>query len=145
MKSEGYHYYERVSRVAHEFINEFTRRKNEALHGKEAINSEYVDNITEKLVNRDLKIACRFSVLLRDQEWKGYLEKVHARQQKSWAFELQLHEKTLVEKQEELEKLEAQKHRILKDKEDVEMDTMREGFRNVLKSKFFNEWRVTKQ
>jgi len=51
----------------------------------------------------------------------------------------------LVEKQEELEKLEAQKHKILKDKEDVEMDTMREGFRNVLKSKFFNEWRAVKQ
>lgn len=51
----------------------------------------------------------------------------------------------MVEKQEELEKLEAQKHKILKDKEDVEMDTMREGFRNVLKSKFFNEWRSVKQ
>ena len=79
MKSEGYHYYERLSRVAHEFINEFTRRKNQALHGKEASKSDYVDEITERLVIRDLKIAVRFSILLRDQEWKGYLEKVYAR------------------------------------------------------------------
>ena len=78
MKSEGYHYYERLAKIAHEFIDEFTRKKNTELYGKEAVNSEYVDTITEKLVLRDLKIAVRFSILLRDQEWKGYLEKVYA-------------------------------------------------------------------
>ena len=51
----------------------------------------------------------------------------------------------MVEKQTELEVLEAQKEKILKDKEDIEMDTMREGFRNILKTKFFNEFRAVKQ
>ena len=80
LKSEGYHYYERLSKVANEFINEFNRRKNDILHGAEAAQSDYVDNVTEKLVIRDLRIAVRFSILLRDQEWKGYLEKVYAKQ-----------------------------------------------------------------
>jgi hypothetical protein len=38
--------------------------------------------------------------------------------------------------------LEQQKEKVLKDKEDIELDTMREGFRNILKIKFFNEWRA---
>jgi len=30
-------------------------------------------------------------------------------------------------------------------KEEIEIDTMREGFRNILRAKFFNEWRAAKQ
>lgn len=41
--------------------------------------------------------------------------------------------------------MEHQKEKILKDKEEIELDTMREGFRNILKTKFFNEWRDVKQ
>ena len=41
--------------------------------------------------------------------------------------------------------LEGQKEQILKDKEQIEVDTLREGFRNILKTKFFNEWRAVQQ
>lgn len=61
---------------------------------------------SQKLVVRDLRIAVRFSILLRDQEWTGYREKIFSRQQKRWKFELQLYEKTLVEKEAELALLE---------------------------------------
>ena len=80
------------------FIKQFVHRKNELLYGKDAANSEFIDQMTEKLVVRDLKVAVRFSILLRDQEWKGYLEKMYKHQKSQWQFELQLHEKTLVEK-----------------------------------------------
>jgi hypothetical protein len=106
LKSEGYHYYEKLSKITNEFINEFIFKKNEILYGEEQANSDYIDQVTEKLVVKDLKIAVRFSILLRDQEWHGYIEKIFAGQQKSWQFELQLYEKTLVEKQTALEQLE---------------------------------------
>lgn len=76
LKSEGYHFHEKLSRIANEFINDFINRKNEILYGKEAGNSEYIDKITEKLVLKDLKIAVRFAILLRDQELQGYREKI---------------------------------------------------------------------
>lgn len=41
--------------------------------------------------------------------------------------------------------MEAQKEQILKDKEQIEVDALREGFRNILKTKFFNEWRAVQQ
>ena len=145
LKSEGYHHYDKLSRITTQFISEFISKKNEILYGQEAADSEHIDQITEKLVVRDLRIAVRFSILLRDQEWTGYREKIFSRQQKRWKFELQLYEKTLVEKEAELALLEQQKEKILKDKEDIEIDTMREGFRNILKTKFFNEWRAVKQ
>jgi hypothetical protein len=34
--------------------------------------------------------------------------------------------------------------KVLQDKEDIEIDALREGFKNVLKAKFFNEWRSVK-
>ena len=145
LKSEGYHHYDKLSRITTQFISEFISKKNEILYGQEAADSEHIDQITEKRVVRDLRIAVRFSILLRDQEWTGYREKIFSRQQKRWKFELQLYEKTLVEKEAELALLEQQKEKILKDKEDIEIDTMREGFRNILKTKFFNEWRAVKQ
>jgi len=75
LKSEGYHFHEKLSRIANEFIAEFINKKNEILYGKDAGNSEYIDKITEKLVLKDLKIAVRFAILLKDQEWNGYLDK----------------------------------------------------------------------
>jgi hypothetical protein len=33
----------------------------------------------------------------------------------------------------------------MRDKEYIEFDTMREGLRVILKTKFFNEWRVINQ
>ena len=33
---------------------------------------------------------------------------------------------------------------VLNDKENIEIDALREGFKNVLKAKFFNEWRSMK-
>ena len=39
---------------------------------------------------------------------------------------------------------EEQRKKVLLDKEDIEIDSLREGFKNVLKSKFFNEWRSIK-
>lgn len=80
LKAEGYHYYEKLSKIANEFITNFISKKNEVLYGKEAANTEYIDQVTEKLVVKDLKIAVRFSILLRDQEWHGYLEKIFSRQ-----------------------------------------------------------------
>lgn len=144
LKAAGYHYYEKLARITDEFIGEFIRAKNEALYGK-AAGSEYVEQVTERLVMRDLKIAIRLSVLLRDQEWKGYLEKIWARQQRQWKFELQLYEKNLVEKTEELRVLEQQKEKVLQDKEEVEVDSLREGLRNLLQAKFRNEWRAVRQ
>jgi len=102
LKSEGYHHYDKLSRITTEFISEFISKKNEILYGREAANSAHIDQITEKLVVRDLRIAVRFSILLRDQEWTGYRDKIFSRQQRRWKFELQLYEKTLTQKQAEL-------------------------------------------
>ena len=41
----------------------------------------------------DLRVAVRFSILLRDQEWAGYLDNHFAYQRKERKFELQLHAK----------------------------------------------------
>lgn len=41
--------------------------------------------------------------------------------------------------------LEQQKEKILQDKEEVEIDSLREGFRNLLQAKFRNEWRAVRQ
>ena len=57
---------------------------------------------------------------------------------------MQLHEKSITEKQTELIILDGQKKLILKDKENIEFETMKEGLRLILKSKFFNEWRAVK-
>ena len=35
--------------------------------------------------------------------------------------------------------------KALKAKEEIEVDTMKEGFRNILRAKFSNEWRTVKQ
>ena len=74
--------------MATRFIDEFTRRKNEILYGKEALDSEYIDRVTDRLVMRDMRIAVRFAILLRDQEWRGYLEKVFKEQADNSKFEL---------------------------------------------------------
>ena len=75
LKAAGYHYYEKMARITREFLDDFIRAKNQALYGK-AAGTEYVEQITERLVLRDVKLAVRLSVLLRDQEWSGYLKKV---------------------------------------------------------------------
>ena len=67
------------------------------------------------------------------------------RSKMNWKFELQLYEPTLQEKTKELERLDAQKKWILKDKANVEAAAVYEGFRVLLRTKFFNEWRAIKQ
>lgn len=49
------------------------------------------------------------------------------------------------EKTQELEKLDAQKKWIMKDKHAVEADSILEGFRVLMTSKYFNEWMTVKQ
>jgi len=88
LKSEGYQHYDKLGRITDRFITAFTTEKNEALYGKEAATSQYVEQITEKLVVRDVQIAVRLSILLRDQEWGGYRDGLFRRQQKQWKFEL---------------------------------------------------------
>lgn len=65
LKAAGYRFYEKLARITDEFLGEFIRAKNGALYGK-AAGTEYVEQITERLVVRDMKIAVRLSVLLRD-------------------------------------------------------------------------------
>ena len=127
------------------FLAEFTREKNALLYGKAAADSRHIDRVTEKLVLRDVRIAVRFAILLRDQEWSGFREALFRRQQRAWKFELQLFEKTLAEKEADLASRENEQERALRAKADIEADTLREGFRNILRSKFTNEWRVAKQ
>lgn len=145
LKAEGYEHYDKLARTVDGFIADFTSTKNAVLYGEEAAASEQVDQGTEKLVVRDVRIAVRFAVLLRDQEWSGYRDGLFQRQQRQWKFELQLYEKTLAEKEAELGLLEQQKERAMRAKEDIEADTLREGFRNILRAKFLNEWRAAKQ
>ena len=47
----------------------------------------------------------------------------------------------MVEKEAEEVQKEDARQKALAAKEEIEIDTMREGFRNILKAKFFNEWR----
>ena len=75
LKSEGFHSYVKLAQLTHRFIEDFTNQKNIMLYQKEA-DSDYIDRSTERLVVRDLKIAVRFAILLRDQEWRGYLNRV---------------------------------------------------------------------
>lgn len=145
LKSEGYRTYSKLASLAHNFIDEFMHQKNVALYGEDAASSEYVDRSTERLVLRDIRIALRFAILLRDQEWRGYLDRVFQKQQSGWKFELQLYEPTLQEKTKELERLDAQQKWILKDKAHMEAAALYEGFRVLLRTKFFNEWRTVKQ
>lgn len=65
-------------------------------------------------------------------------------QERVWKFEPCLYEKTLADKEQELvaaEKLEA---RALEAKSRIETATLREAFRTVLRSKFYNEWKAAK-
>ena len=96
------------------------------------------------MVLKDIRAGIRASILLYEQEWNGYLEKIFKKQESGYKFELQLNEKTLVQKRAELEKMEKQMKNVLNDKENIEIDALREGFKNVLKAKFFNEWRSMK-
>ena len=80
LKSEGYRTYSKLASLAHNFIDEFMHQKNVALYGEDAASSEYVDRSTERLVLRDIRIALRFAILLRDQEWRGYLDRVFQKQ-----------------------------------------------------------------
>jgi hypothetical protein len=100
LKSEGFQHYDKLGRIVERFINDFTKEKNDTLYGK-GHDELHVEQITEKLVVRDVKIAVRLSILLRDQEWSGYKDAIFKRQQKQWRFELQLYEKTMVEKEAE--------------------------------------------
>jgi hypothetical protein len=66
LKSEGFQHYDKLGRIIDRFISEFTKEKNENLYGKEAADSLQIEQTTEKLVVRDVKIAVRLSILLRD-------------------------------------------------------------------------------
>lgn len=69
------------------------------------------------------------------------MEKIYARQKRQWKFELQLHEKSLVDKQKDLDILQHRNETTLQDRMEIEVNTMMEGFRSILKTKYFNEWR----
>lgn len=141
LKSQGYHSFNRLATLTSNFIDEFIEKKNEFLYGRNQAESAHVQRTTERLVLQDIRVALRYSILLRDQEWKGYLDKQYEKQEKSWKFELQLYEPTLQEKTQELERLDAQKKLILKDKSSIEAESILEGLKVLLTSKFFNEWR----
>lgn len=145
LKAEGYEQYDRLARITHRFLEEFVAQKDEILYGQGAEGSQPSAQSTERLVVRDVKIAIRFAILLRDQEWRGYREAIFRQQKEQWKFEVQLYEKTRAEKDAELGLLEQEKEKVLGDKEVIELDTMREGFRSILKAKYFNEWRAAKQ
>jgi hypothetical protein len=80
LKSEGYQHYDKLARITDRFISEFTREKNRILYGKQGADSEWVDQVSEQLVVRDVKIAVRFAILLRDQEWSGFRDGLFRRQ-----------------------------------------------------------------
>jgi hypothetical protein len=145
LKSEGYLSYKRLAEHTERFIQQFTSKKNEVLYGKQVANSEYIDRVTEKLVLRDIRIAVRFAILLRDQEWSGYRDGRFLLEERQWAFEPQLYEKTLADKEAELSVRETQAEAALEARSRIENETLREGFRNILRTKFFNEWRAAKQ
>lgn len=146
LKSEGYHAAEKLAERADRFISQFTHKKNQILYGEQAANSEFIDQVTEKLVLRDVRVAVRFAILLRNQEWSGYRDSVlFRRQERQWKFEPALYEKPLAEKETALAAKEKQAERALEEKARIETETLREGFRNILRVKFFNEWRAAKQ
>lgn len=66
LKAEGYHSHQTLADHATKFVTLFTTEKDLALHGKKAASSPLVDRVTEKLVLRDVKLAVRLAVLLRD-------------------------------------------------------------------------------
>jgi hypothetical protein len=88
-------------------------------------------------------IIVRFANLLRDQEWDGYRKKYFKEQQRKRQFELQLHAKKPEEKLEAEREAEKKKLMITR-KEKIEVDALREGFKNVIKTKYINEWRLAK-
>ena len=71
-----------------EFLVEFTNKKNEALYGEGASESEKIMKTTEQMVLRDIRAGIRASILLYEQEWKGYLDKIFKQQERSYKFEL---------------------------------------------------------
>jgi hypothetical protein len=145
LKAEGYQSHSQLAEHADRFVTHFTAKKNELLYGKKAANSEFIDRVTEKLVLRDIRLTVRLAILLRDQEWSGYRDGLLRHKERQWKFEPQLYEKTLADKEAELAAAEKQAPRGREAKARIETETLREGFRTVLRSKFINEWRVAKQ
>lgn len=47
LKSEGFYYYQKISKIMQEFLVEFTNKKNEALYGEGASESEKIMKTTE--------------------------------------------------------------------------------------------------
>ena len=90
LKSEGYDSYERLAKLTYSIMEEVTNRKNSILYGGE---KSQINANAERVVVRDVKVATRFSILLRDQEWSGYLERHFAKQRKGREFEMILHQK----------------------------------------------------
>ena len=76
LKAEGYQGCESLAEHADRFIKKFTHAKNTALYGAKAANSEFIDRVSERTLLRDLRLAVKFAVLLRDQEWQGYRDAV---------------------------------------------------------------------
>ena len=144
LKAGGYYFYQKTSRIINEFLDEFVKKKNEELYGEGAHLSKKIQESTEQLVLKDMRASIRGSTLLYEQEWQGYLQKIFDAKSKLYKFELQLNEKTLVQKTAELEQHQRDLKKVLKDKQVIEIDSLREGFKIVLKSKFFNEWRSVK-
>ena len=115
------------------------------LHGKKAADSAYIDRVTESLVLKDIKTVVRISVLLRDQEWRGYREAMMRHAERQWKFEPALYEKSLADKEAALLVAEKTAARALEAKVKIERETLREGFRNIVRAKFFNEWVTAQQ
>ena len=143
LKSEGYQSYDKLAKLTTIFLENFTSKKNATLYGSDAT-PKMIERHAETLVVSDLRIAVRFSILLRDQEWSGYLDNHFAFQRKERKFELQLHAKKAHELTDQVA-FEARQRRLAKlAKEKIEMEAMKEGVRLTLKQKFFNEWRAAK-
>lgn len=66
-KAEGYQAYSKLARITHDFVTEFLRQKNIILYGEKKKHDPLtVEKVTERLVIRDIRLAIRFSILLRD-------------------------------------------------------------------------------
>lgn len=66
LKSEGYQCYKKLGDLIQNFLIDFTNNKNKNLFGEDANNFDLMDQTTERLVLRDVKIAIKFATLLRD-------------------------------------------------------------------------------
>ena len=103
LKAEGFTNYRKLASNCDRFLTTFTEQKNKQLYGNAASESEFIDRVTEQLVLRDIRLVVRLAVLLRDQEWRGYRQGHYKYQKKQYKFEPMLNEKTISEKEQDLQ------------------------------------------